>query len=180
MLREFQAKKQGDEETPQELELLRLHYQDVVSELQYVPEIRLLELVSVALSDNSSNWEILRRFRVLWFNLLKTSDIQTPSELRAAHDSDDETTDPHTKRKKQCSLESDPDNNECLGMCGRGCWCWSIVCGDCCFHRGCYEHDRCCEARFLSTYCIAAPFHSFSCSAFGGYPECLGGSIVDK
>ena len=86
MLREFQATKQNDEGTPQELERLRFHYQEAVSELQDVSEIRLLEPVSVALSKNSTNWEILQRFRVLWFNLLKTSDIQIPSELRGAHD----------------------------------------------------------------------------------------------
>ena len=180
MLREFQATKQNDEETPQELELLRFHYQEVVSELQYVPEIHLLELVSVALSDNSTDWEILQRFRVLWFNLLKTSDIQTPSELRGAHDSDDEATDQLAKRKKRCSLASDPNNNKCLGMCGKGCWCWSYVCGDCCFNRGCYEHDKCCAARFFSTYCITPFFHSFRCHAFGGYPKCLGGSFWGK
>ena len=181
VLREFQATKQNDEESPQELELLRFHYQEVVSELQDFPEIHLLELVSAALSDNPTNWEILQRFRVLWFNLLKTSDIQTPSELRAAHDSDDETTDQLVKRKKRCSsLESDPYNNNCLGMCGKGCSCWSIVCGDCCFNRGCYEHDKCCEARFFSTYCLTPFFHSFGCSAFGGYPKCLGGSFWGK
>jgi len=180
VLREFLAMKQNDEETPQELELLKFHYQEVVSELHYVPEIHLLELVSVALSDNSTNWEILQRFRVLWFNLLKTSDIQSPAELGAAHDSDDETTDQHGKRKRRCSLASDPGNDNCQGMCGKGCSCWSFVCGDCCFHRGCYEHDKCCEKRFFSTYCLTPFFHSFHCYGFGGYPKCLRGNFWGK
>ena len=176
VLREFLAVKQHDEETPQELELLKFHFQEVKSELHHVPEILLLELVTVALSDNSTNWEILQRFRVLWFNLLKTSDIQPPAELRAAHDSDDQ----NSKRKKRCSLASDPNNDNCLGMCGKGCWCWSIFCGDCCYNRGCYEHDMCCRTRFFSTYCLTPIFHSFWCSSFGGYPKCLGGSFWGK
>lgn len=176
VLREFLAVKQDDEETPQELELLKFHFQEVVSELHYVPEILLLELVTVALSDNSTNWEILQRFRVLWSNLLKTSDIQPPAELGAAHGSDDQ----NSKRKKRCSLAGDPNNDNCLGMCGKGCSCWSFVCGDCCFNRGCYEHDMCCRKRFFSTYCVTPFVYYFGCSRFSGYPKCLGGSFWGK
>ena len=46
-----------------------------------------------------------------------------------------------------------PDNN-CLGMCGQGCSCWSWVCGDCCWHLGCYWHD---------TWCAENGYWSFSC-----------------
>lgn len=34
----------------------------------------------------------------------------------------------------------------CLGMCGKGCSCWRFVCGDCCYHYGCFEHDEICRA----------------------------------
>ena len=41
-----------------------------------------------------------------------------------------------------------PDNNgECRGLCGRLCKCWKWVCGDCCWHKGCAEHDDCCERK---------------------------------
>ena len=46
-----------------------------------------------------------------------------------------------------------PDK-ECVGMCGRNCHCWKIVCGDCCWHLGCYEHDLCCIKKFISTKCL--------------------------
>ena len=84
MLREFLGTKQTAEETSQELELLKFHYQEVVRKLHYVPEIHLLELVSEALSGNSTQLDILKSFHALCFSVLKTLDIETPAELKAA------------------------------------------------------------------------------------------------
>jgi hypothetical protein len=42
-------------------------------------------------------------------------------------------------------LRSNPNRNDCYGMCGRGCSCWSWVCGDCCYHPGCARHDDACR-----------------------------------
>lgn len=53
-----------------------------------------------------------------------------------------------------------PDQ-ECLGMCGYGCSCWKMVCGDCCYHLGCYDHDVCCREKFFRTRCLL-PF-GFEC-----------------
>ena len=45
--------------------------------------------------------------------------------------------------------------NRCFGMCGKGCSCWSFLCGDCCVHRGCLEHDQCCaDNGFYSLKCL--------------------------
>ena len=50
------------------------------------------------------------------------------------------------------------NNKECKGLCGKKCDCWWWVCGDCCYHRGCYDHDDCCERRGYSHWrCIVAP-----------------------
>src|SRR4051794_25136921 len=35
--------------------------------------------------------------------------------------------------------------NACYGMCGNGCSCWSFVCGNCCYHGGCANHDNYCR-----------------------------------
>ena len=52
----------------------------------------------------------------------------------------------------------------CSGMCGPGCkWCWSWICGDCCFHMGCYDHDLCCGDDYSSFFC-AFPI-GFSCNS---------------
>jgi hypothetical protein len=37
------------------------------------------------------------------------------------------------------------ESNDCYGMCGPGCSCWSWVCGDCCYHYGCAVHDSWCR-----------------------------------
>lgn len=59
-----------------------------------------------------------------------------------------------TEREEQCTTYDttcpigrcpyDRLGNRCFGMCGRGCTCWNLLCGDCCTHRGCIEHDACC------------------------------------
>ena len=50
-------------------------------------------------------------------------------------------------------------NQKCLGLCGRKCKCWRWVCGDCCYHYGCYIHDlKCKHCGFISTKCIFGSF----------------------
>lgn len=51
----------------------------------------------------------------------------------------------------------------CEGMCGYKCTCWKFVCGDCCVHQGCLEHDRCCET-YWSLKCLV-PI-KFSCTHY--------------
>ena len=151
----------------EQLEALKTHFQEAMSELHYVPEAQLLELVSAALGDNSTRLEILKPFHALCFNLMKQSDVDIPSELKAASNMEDETADQHD-REKRCLR---PRESECLGLCGKGCSCWRWVCGDCCFNQGCYEHDLCCAHKFFSTYCLL-PI-GFSCSGYAGYPRCI-------
>ena len=45
-------------------------------------------------------------------------------------------------------------SHECLGMCGPGCSCWDWACGDCCYHKGCYYHDKCCRTSPESSACL--------------------------
>ena len=54
-------------------------------------------------------------------------------------------------------------SNYCEGMCGYQCNCWNFVCGDCCVHRGCLEHDKCCET-YWSFKCLV-PI-KFSCTHY--------------
>jgi hypothetical protein len=62
-------------------------------------------------------------------------------------------------RRGRCPLD------ECLGMCGPGCWwCWSWVCGDCCYWKGCHEHDNECRESFFSFACLL-PFN-FRCNGY--------------
>lgn len=50
-----------------------------------------------------------------------------------------------------------PRGNDCLGGCGIGCEdCWEMVCGDCCYHRGCFGYNVCdsCRGDQLSLACF--------------------------
>jgi hypothetical protein len=59
---------------------------------------------------------------------------------------------------------SRPTANECYGMCGPGCSCWSWVCGDCCYHYGCARHDSWCRnGQWYYCYNITAVIALFGC-----------------
>ena len=152
-------------------ESLKTHFQEAMSELHYVPEAQLLMLVSAALGDNVTRLEILQPFHALCFFLLQQSNVEIPPELRAEPDKDGDTADQHDREKRCTSLKNDPNSNKCFGMCGLKCSCWKWVCGDCCWNRGCYEHDLCCEHCWFSTYCLVPV--GFSCSGYAGYPRCI-------
>ena len=54
--------------------------------------------------------------------------------------------------------------NNCYGMCGPGCNCWSWICGDCCYHYGCAVHDSWCrEGKWYYCYNITAVIALFGC-----------------
>ncbi len=54
--------------------------------------------------------------------------------------------------------------NDCYGMCGPDCSCWSWVCGDCCYHYGCAVHDNWCrEGEWYFCYDITAVIALFGC-----------------
>ena len=50
-----------------------------------------------------------------------------------------------------CGME-DKCDNECFGMCGNGCSCWSWVCGDCDCHCLCENHDYFCSCESIYEY----------------------------
>ena len=64
----------------------------------------------------------------------------------------------------ECRRGRCPFEDECLGMCGRRCSCWSWACGDCCFWKGCYQHDKKCGESFFSFACLL-PF-GFDCNGY--------------
>ena len=57
-----------------------------------------------------------------------------------------------------------PVGSGCLGLCGASCTCWWWVCGDCCYHKGCYDHDICCSKTYFSLRC-AFPA-TFTCNSY--------------
>ena len=67
----------------------------------------------------------------------------------------------------RCPYMGDQSNG-CNGMCGRRCSCWSIVCGDCCVHQGCLDHDNCCarDGYFSRSCTYGLLLNGFSCSGY--------------
>ena len=64
----------------------------------------------------------------------------------------------------ECPYRGDR-SKDCHGMCGKSCTCWWWLCGDCCVHKGCLEHDDCCERDgYFSFSCLIAV--GFSCSGY--------------
>ena len=73
------------------------------------------------------------------------------------------TTLTHRDKRQSCFNTCPPcPNDECYGQCGYGCTCWDFLCGDCCYHLGCYDHDTCCRQGFYQARCLV-PF-DFSCN----------------
>ncbi|XP_068755484.1 uncharacterized protein [Montipora capricornis] len=154
----------------QEIKEPAQRYQSDVEKLRGLQQVRLLPRLLQQLHDIAKDAAIMESFQVMSFSLLAGSDDNVPAY-------DPETIGSHhrgNKNRGYCEdLRNDPYNNKCLGMCGPNCWCWSLVCGDCCFHKGCYQHDLCCGRNKFSGYCLLPFFHQFKCKGFGGYPDCL-------
>ena len=98
-----------------------------------------------------------------------TPSSSVPCERLPAHlhpcESDQEHLCEDCHHGYECERDRCPFEMECMGMCGPGCWwCWSFVCGDCCYWEGCYQHDNECRERFISFSCLL-PFN-FSCDGY--------------
>lgn len=150
-------------------------YQWAMEKLRSKHEVRLLDRVSHALHEEVGDHPITKAFYVMSMSLLREDSENTP-----AQDTETADHDYHRylrlfgRKRNSCQdMRRDPNRDRCLGMCGPMCWCWSVVCDDCCFHQGCYEHDRCCGKNKLSGYCLFPFFYDFSCDSYGGYPDCI-------
>ena len=69
----------------------------------------------------------------------------------------------------ECTTGSCPymgdQSNGCNGMCGYTCMCWPFICGDCCVHQGCLDHDDCCtKYGYWSAACLTPV--GFKCSGY--------------
>ena len=75
------------------------------------------------------------------------------------------TTSPRRTKRQSCFETCPPcPDVECYGMCGYGCWCWSFLCGDCCYHVGCFNHDTCCRQDFYQSRCLLP--YDFKCEEY--------------
>ena len=160
------------ENTDFEVDLLRTHLPRVSEEegttslghlLDLPDEIQMLIDAAKKMADEGMTGEHSPALRILFVHILNLewalwekemkSKVQSydsqsfVSQLGTTHEASAAgtetcTTFPTTCPRGRCPYER--SGNRCFGMCGRGCTCWRIFCGDCCTHRGCIEHDACC------------------------------------
>jgi len=137
---------------------------DAVQELLQMPEVYILEDASRAVAKKGvtgRNTPAAMPFFIFALKITRLLDSSlqpygyTTNEMR-------ENALPRGKRYSSCYRWIYDD--ECRGLCGRECSCWDWVCGDCCYHRGCYDHDICCDIRGFSHQRCFAPFlFGFTC-----------------
>jgi hypothetical protein len=126
----------------------------VLDEMLAIPEVKLMPWMSRALGAEGFTGSAFPASLALHKMARQSADaldIQVPA-LEAA-DSPGEN-----------AFCSRPTANECYGMCGNGCSCWSWVCGDCCYHGGCARHDNWCrQGQWYYCYNITAVIALFGC-----------------
>ena len=126
---------------------------DAIQELMKVKEVGLLKEAAEAVGQKGLTGKDTPAAMPFFAFALRVTQLQTNSDIR-------NTT---RVRRAPCFSKCPPcPGDDCLGMCGFGCTCWSFLCGDCCYHLGCYEHDLCCRVQFIQTSCIF-PFN-FRCA----------------
>ena len=91
--------------------------------------------------------------------------IENDTPLREARDSECIVGEVYPEMPEDVTCLELPKGTSCLGLCGPGNTCWSQLCGDCCFHKGCADHDTCCAVYgMLHPKCMLPS--GFSCAQY--------------
>ena len=122
---------------------------DALQELLHVEEVGLLEETAKAIGQKGLTGKNTPAAMPFFIFALRVTQL-------SAEGNDNVFTRNTTRlRRATCRNTCPPcPNDNCFGMCGKGCSCWSWVCGDCCWHTGCYYHDKCCAEQFFQTRCL--------------------------
>ena len=126
---------------------------DAIHDLLSRKELGLLEKASEAVGKEGLNGQNTPATLPFFLFALRITQLAEHS-----HYSNITTTTPIRHKRESymhCAGTCPPcQNDKCIGMCGKGCSCWSWVCGNCCWHLGCYDHDLCCKSSWLQTRCL--------------------------
>jgi len=143
-------------------------YGNNVEGLLQTPEFQLLINVSFALSEAGITGNVYPAAMLLFVPAMKLAEANPNLPI------------PKSKRAACTTLDSSNDgSDDCLGLCGPGCTCWEFVCGDCCWHNGCFCHDNCCATTYWSWAClfpITFNCEIYSCAENQIYPQCVSSS----
>ena len=131
---------------------------ETIRDLLQMEEIALLEDASRAVGERGvtgKNTPMVLPFHMFALKMTRLLDISSQNAITIEQSPVPVAIPSQNKRAADCKKYAD-----CKGLCGKGCKCWKWVCGDCCYHQGCYDHDVCCED------------HGYFSSACFGIPEC--------
>ena len=121
------------------------------------PEADLLQSAAVSLGETGVTGRDFPSVMPFYMTVLQLSQLQGGNVTTGSRADPPRVTDDCLSTCPPCPYQ------ECLGLCGYSCNCWKWVCGDCCYHLGCYEHDICCRKKFVRTACLL-PF-GFKCES---------------
>ena len=143
----------------------------------YMTVLRLVKWREQVLGSEDEEENPLRRHRRRWCFWGCDDEDETPTanETPAASGNSCENDEILCDHRDHLDLDEpdccDPqDHNRCPGdncdgMCGPSCACWSFICDDCCWYQGCQHHDDCCvEHGYFSWGCLS--LWNFSCSSY--------------
>jgi hypothetical protein len=129
----------------------------VLDEMLTLPEVRVLPALSRSLGELGYTGNVFPASLALHKVARQSADalgidVQPLETISQAQEEDG-----------YCTAYPNRGNN-CYGMCGNGCNCWSWVCGNCCYHGGCAKHDDWCrQGKWYYCYNITAVIALFGC-----------------
>ena len=132
-------------------------FTETVSDLLYMEEITVLKDASHAVGDQGAtgkNTPITLSFHMFALKMTQLLEFASPNPTR---NSSPIITPQERHQRNDCDQRF-RRYHDCKGLCGPRCRCWEWVCGDCCYHKACFDHDICCEIYgYTSSQCIVHP-----------------------
>ena len=126
-------------------------FNETINDLLQMEEVILLEDVSHAIGTQGvtgKNTPIILPFYMFALKVTQLLDVSQTNALNKKS-----PTPSRMKRWTGCLKYKNYSN--CKGLCGRKCSCWRWVCGDCCYHQACFDHDMCCNKYgYFSSQCF--------------------------
>lgn len=119
-----------------------------LEDLKESPEYRLLPYLSRALGARGITGRSHPASLGLHFFGMasaKAHGVKLPPLEKATQTSASVSPAPGAQCYDQTNPKLDPCGDDCFGMCGPHCNCWSWVCGDCCVNSNCLLHDELCS-----------------------------------
>ena len=140
-----------------------ISFNDAVQDLLQMEEVYILEDASRAVGEQGVTGKNTPAAMPFFMFTLKVTRLLDSSKQPYGYTTNEMSENALPREKRSIWCYRYIYNYQCRGLCGRRCSCWSWVCGDCCYHLGCYGHDVCCDIRGFFHHRCLFPF-GFTCN----------------